>query len=411
MSPKLLQKKTVEQDVLTLALDRIRRCYELFDTVTVSLSGGKDSTIVLNLAVEVARELGRLPVRTIFWDEECIPLQTEDYLRRVRERGSEIALEWLCLPMKELNACSSDEPWWFPWGPEYEDLWVRPKPDGVIESLPGYPVYPKDDRLFHMTANRYLFQPERDGNAVLLMGIRAAESLMRTRAMLTRYEEAWLHPHEANVNGTLTKAYPIYDWKTSDVWTAIDKFGWDYNEAYDRMGMFGIPAHYQRISSPFHVEAVRGLQIYAAAYSEIYERMLTRVPGAAAAARYGRTELYGADVLPRKPDGQRWKDFVIDAIRRHPEDQQAGLAKRIAGEIRTHASKTADPILPHTPHLVTGVSWEYLLKLAMRGDWIRRHQPHRISASDVEARERRAANWREELSMIRANGLLDEILL
>lgn len=37
------QKKEVQKDVLTLALERIRYVYDLFDTIAVSFSGGKDS--------------------------------------------------------------------------------------------------------------------------------------------------------------------------------------------------------------------------------------------------------------------------------------------------------------------------------------------------------------------------------
>lgn len=68
-------------DVYTAAKDRIRHMYDRFDNVVVSFSGGKDSTCVLHLTHEVAKEIDRLPVHVTFWDEEAIPYETEDYVR------------------------------------------------------------------------------------------------------------------------------------------------------------------------------------------------------------------------------------------------------------------------------------------------------------------------------------------
>jgi predicted phosphoadenosine phosphosulfate sulfurtransferase len=51
----------------------------------VSFSGGKDSTAVLNTALVVAKELGRLPLDVVFFDEEAIHPPTIEYVERVRQ--------------------------------------------------------------------------------------------------------------------------------------------------------------------------------------------------------------------------------------------------------------------------------------------------------------------------------------
>ena len=51
--------------VLEESKNRIRNCINRFDKVVVSFSGGKDSTIVLNLAVEIAKEMNKLPVEVV----------------------------------------------------------------------------------------------------------------------------------------------------------------------------------------------------------------------------------------------------------------------------------------------------------------------------------------------------------
>ena len=56
---KILKKQTIDRSVYELALERVRRTYELFDHVAVSFSGGKDSTVCLHVTLEVAKELVR----------------------------------------------------------------------------------------------------------------------------------------------------------------------------------------------------------------------------------------------------------------------------------------------------------------------------------------------------------------
>ena len=119
---KYKRKQSVDQSVYELALDRIRRLYAWHDTIIVSFSGGKDSTVVLNLTAQVAAELGRLPVRVVSFDEEAIAYETEDYMRRCAQRP-DLAFEWYCVPMKHRNACSNEESWWYPWHPNDRDKW------------------------------------------------------------------------------------------------------------------------------------------------------------------------------------------------------------------------------------------------------------------------------------------------
>lgn len=101
--PKNLAKQVHEKNVFDMALDRIRRVYDLFDHVQISFSGGKDSTAVLNLCHIVAQERGRLPLDVVFWDEEAIHPETVDYVARV-SRCDWVRMRWFCLPVKHVNA-------------------------------------------------------------------------------------------------------------------------------------------------------------------------------------------------------------------------------------------------------------------------------------------------------------------
>jgi len=75
-----------EGDVLQAALARIRDIYQSYEHVIVTWSGGKDSTVALNLTVQVAEELDRLPVEVWFLDDEILDPDTIDFAERTRQR-------------------------------------------------------------------------------------------------------------------------------------------------------------------------------------------------------------------------------------------------------------------------------------------------------------------------------------
>ena len=190
------KKKDIDENVYDLAIKRINRTYDIFDNVVVMFSGGKDSTVCLNLTLEIAKERNKLPLHVFFFDEEAIPYETIDYVKRVAELP-EVEMHWLCLPVKHRNGCSLKEPFWYPWAPEDEEKWVRPLPDlPYVKTVKDFPQFPKDKekRPSVPECNGLLFTPEEWGEVGIIMGIRSEESLTRYRTILQtgsgkRYED------------------------------------------------------------------------------------------------------------------------------------------------------------------------------------------------------------------------------
>ena len=378
MLNRIRKKKGVQKDVLTLARERVSQAFDLFDTVAVSFSGGKDSTAVLNLTIEEAERRGKLPVLVFHYDEEAIPWETVDYVRRV-SKDPRVDFKWLCLPVQHRNACSRKQPYWYPWDPDCPEKWVRPMPEEAItwDMVSGFPIE-EEKRPTLPESVGLLFNAEKYGRVGMMLGIRADESLTRTRAILMRSQDnkSFIRPwNDGFSEKNLFKVYPVYDWNTADIWTAPDEFGWDYNTSYDLMDKAGINPNLQRVAPPYGEEPMGGLWMFKVCFPDIWDKMAYRVHGAATAARYSQTELYSFGGTPEKPMDFSWEDWIRYWLNKHPVEHRQGVALRVKRWITNHYQKTTEPLAPNAPHPYTGVSWRFLVQIAIRGDYKDRKQP------------------------------------
>ncbi|HEX8556684.1 MAG TPA: DUF3440 domain-containing protein [Pyrinomonadaceae bacterium] len=375
-----LKKDFLERDVLDLARERIARVFDEYDVVAVSFSGGKDSTVCLNLALEEARRRGRR-LLVVCFDEEAIHPPTVEYLERV-SRIPDVDFRWYCVPVEHRNACSPKQPYWHPWAPEARGLWVRELPPGAITSLPGHKREPISASMSYCFPN--------DGRTVgLIMGIRADESLRRYMSVTHRVEDNWLSPDPCAP--WVGKCKPIYDWTADDVWTATQLLKWDYNLTYDVMARVGVRYVDRRVCPPFGEEPLASLWIYAQCWPELWQRMLRRVPGASTAARYSRSPLYGYGGVPKDP-AMTWQEMVARQLARWPEPYRTSIANRLRVEVERHFNKHPnEPIVERkADNPDGGLSWEFLYMLALRGDLKGRKKvfyknPEKYAASKSDA--------------------------
>ncbi len=377
-------KQYIEANVLEEAKRRVEHCYKVFDKVIVSFSGGKDSTALLHVTIEVARQLGKLPVHAVFFDEEAIHPTTVDYVKRVSE-NPDVKLDWYCLPIKHRNACSNEQPYWYCWNPDEKDLWVRELPENAITEHPSF----KFGMSFQEWAP-YAYGPEH-GRNVWLTGIRTQESLRRYRVIAQKKNEAYLTTTPENKCSF--RAFPIYDWSSEDVWKLVQVMELDYNRTYDIFNKTRLHNKLltQRVCPPYGEEPLRGLWVYAECFPELWHKMLNRVKGAATAWRYANTELYSNW---KKPEGKSWKEYYLVILSSYDAEYQAQINKSVNALIRLHYSKTDDPIGDEDTHPLSGASWKFFCKIVQKGDFKGRQKQNMVGEGMREM-ERQGITLRE----------------
>lgn len=359
-----LSKHRTEQSVYDAAIARIHLLYDRFDTVVVSFSGGKDSTVCLNLALEVATQRNKLPLNVCFIDEECITPETEEYLERVRSR-SDVQFKWVCVPVKHRNACSRTQPYWYPWHPDDLHKWVRDIPEGAIAAtatIPGWLVGMNVPEIMAL-----LYPPQVYGQVACIRGIRTAESIRRLQSVMKRETDNWLCLNPTGKYGNYYPCSPIYDWSIDDVWVAPQQFKWDYNRHYDIQAMAGISKNLQRVTPPFGEEPLNGLWQFATCWPELWERMLVRVDGVATAWRYALTDLYGTS--PKEPpQGMSYRDWCYSLIELYEPEDKVTIAANVTQMIKLHRSKTKRAIPEVEADPASGLSWKWIAKCINQGD-------------------------------------------
>jgi predicted phosphoadenosine phosphosulfate sulfurtransferase len=261
------------QNVLDAALERIRFLFDEFETVVVSFSGGKDSTVVLNLALQVAEEKGRLPLKVLFLDQEAEWTLVIDYIRSVMY-DPRVEPWWMQIPLRLYNSTSTEENWLHCWDPAAKERWIHPQ-DPISKKENHYDCDRFKELFERIFAGSFAGQ-----KTVYLAGVRCEESPSREMGLTHYPAYKWLTWGKllSRRRGHYTM-YPIYDWSLHDVWKAIHEHGWPYCGLYDAFYSYGVALRDMRVSNVHHETAVRVLFILQEIDPAVWERLTQRLKG------------------------------------------------------------------------------------------------------------------------------------
>lgn len=326
-----------EKNVYEASIERLDFIFDNFERIYLSFSGGKDSGVMLNLVLDYMKERGiKRKIGIQIMDNEANYEYSIDFMMRMIENNREhLDVFWCCMPITLPCTVSAYEVDWQCWGEKDKHRWVRPMPDmDYVVNIENHEFgdhFVENmhyDDFWDMFAEWYS-QGKRTAN---LIGIRTQESLNRYRAIMNADKEmlhgkAWTKKNTTNVYNV----YPIYDWKTRDIWIANARFAWDYNKLYDTFYMAGVPVEKMRVASPFMSESKSSLNLYRVIDGHTWARLCARVQGANFIATYGKQLSYRSFTLP---EGHTWKSFVKFLLDTLPGESSENFKSRFIQSIK-----------------------------------------------------------------------------
>lgn len=368
-------KKYQEQNVYDAARDRISKIFDDFEKVTLSFSGGKDSTIAFHLTAKEARKRNR-KFAVVLIDLEAQYMDTIKHSTAMIEMYQDcIEVYWVAIPMLLRNAVSNFEPKWMAWEPGKEKEWIRPKPD-FAKTQDDFPFYtgPIEFEEFIVMFPEWYSQGAKTAN---IIAIRADESLHRYGAIANQ-KKGLMHKGykwTTKTSENCFNVYPIYDWKTSDIWVYHhrnqDKI---YNQVYEKMYKAGVPMGDQRLCQPYGDDQKKGLWLYHILEPKTWYKLIERVSGANSGALYIKEKgnMTGYNKIS-KPINHTWESFcnllLATMPRKTSEHYKKRFKKFIAGWKDRGYNKIPDEAPPELEAKQWAPSWRRMCKVILRNDY------------------------------------------
>lgn len=315
-------QRYVNSTVLEASRERMSFIFDHVEEIVVSISGGKDSTVLAHLALTEAHRRGRR-IGLFFLDEEVMYQSSVDQAEYLYSLFPDaVKRMWMQIPFNLTNATSLEEGQLVCWEPGKHQIWMRPKREDAIKAKPwkqeietvacrekGFGFY---DAIDNFTA---CFN-----GAAFLVGLRAAgESPNRWRAVVKNpVTVGGQHIYWGSQKGANVALYPLYDWNFHDVWRYIHDEGIRYSRIYDFQFRKGYPISQMRVSSLIHERAFKSICDLPEFEPRTYNRLVKRIKGIALAQETGKNaKLFACRKLPKNfTSWIAYRDFLLET---HPD--------------------------------------------------------------------------------------------
>lgn len=331
-----MKKYNKNKNVYDASNERIKFIFDNFERIYISFSGGKDSGVMLNLIIDYMRKnkiTKKIGLMTL--DNEANYEYSLEFMHSIVSKNLDLFdVYWCCLPITLPCTVSSYAVDWQCWGERDKDRWIRPmyKQDYITNIHNHKFDWFKEDMVYNEFWDKFGEWYSQGKTCACLIGIRTVESLNRFRAIMNRDKEIlkgqmWTKRNSEHVYN----CYPIYDWKTDDIWIANEKFGWEYNKLYDIFYKAGISIYKMRVASPFMSESKSSLGMYRVIDPAVWAKLCARVQGANFIATYGKQLGYKSIKLP---PGHTWKSFVKFLLATLPKEVSENFKMRFIQSIK-----------------------------------------------------------------------------
>lgn len=377
-----MPKNKLGINVFEATQERIKFVFDHFERTTISFSGGKDSTVMLHMVMDEAIKRNK-KVGLLFIDLEGQYKLTIDHVKNCFNMYSDyIEPFWITLPIHLRNAVSVYGPFWLCWDKDKKDVWIRDMPQDTISDINYFPFFFKGIEFEE-------FVPEfgewyaKGQKTACFVGIRADESLNRFRTIAsinkqTYQNKQWTTLVQAKNNRTnnVYNIYPIYDWKTQDIWIYHAKNKKKpYNKLYDYMYKAGLSIHLMRICQPYGDDQRKGLWLFHLIEPDTWARIVSRVNGANGGALYIQEwgNINGYRKIT-KPPGHTWKSFSELLINSMPPKTKEHYQNKILLFQKWWQERGYEQGIPDEADYFLEAkrkvpSWRRICKSLLRNDW------------------------------------------
>ena len=409
------------KNVYESALERYGIIFEDFDNIYFSVSGGKDSSVMLQLAAIEARKYNK-KFDILFIDLEAQYKATIEHMEVLLKEHKDVIKKvyWICLPLSLRNAVSILQPKWVCWDEKDKSKWVREMPENCINKenckfewfTPGMEF----EEFIILFAKWY---SEKNGLTAAGIGIRSDESLNRFRTIINedkvRYKDyGWTT--QIKIRDKFISCFnffPLYDWRCEDIWGAVSKLNLNMNEIYELMYKNGLSIYEQRLCQPYGDDQRNGLDQFKALEPETWEKVLNRVNGVNFGNIYCRTTLLG-NLTSEKPDHMTWEQytvFLLESIRIYAPELEEHYYRKIktffAWWEKHRNVKMSDVVDAGEKKLESDTkipSWRRVARALEKNDFWMKRLSFSATKSDVE----RLNSLKEKYKKIVGDGKVDK---
>lgn len=369
-------KRYQEIDVLTASRRRIAETFDTVDRAYIAFSGGKDSSVMFHLVMEEAIRRGII-VGVMFIDFEAQYAETIKHAEEMFEMYKDnIDPHWICVPMLLRNAVTNYEPRWTCWDETKKEIWIREKPIWA-KTEKDYPfcLAEMEFEEFIVLFGEWYGQGKETAGFI---GIRAQESLHRYCAIATWEKKDLMMNNRrwtTKIVDQVYNVYPIYDWKTEDIWRYHAKFpDKPHNRIYDKMNMAGVKLSQQRLCQPFGDDQRRGLWLYHILEPLTWFKLVARVNGANSGSLYiGENGNINGYNKITKPEGHTWKSFCNLLLQTMPKKTRdhytIRFKKFIFGWHNRGYQRIPEEAPPELEAKCWAPSWRRMCKVILRNDY------------------------------------------
>ncbi len=410
-----MAKRYLDKDVLQATIERLEIIFDNFENIYFSVSGGKDSSVMVQIANMIAKQKNK-QYDVLYIDLEAQYKRTIDHIEELKKLSQIRDFYHICLPMALRNAVSVLQPKWICWEEESRDLWVRPMPpDAINIHNAPFDWFRKGEEFEEFIVQfAEWYQQKYKTKVACGIGIRTDESLNRFRTIAFQEKKIRFQNYnwttQIKVNDKhidVYNFYPIYDWKVDDIWGAVNRLDLKYNEIYELMYKNGMSIYEQRLCQPYGDDQKNGLNQFKALEYDTWSKVLNRVNGVNFGNIYCKTTALG-NIKSSKPVFMSWQEytvFLLESIGIYNRDLMMHYYRKIKKFMIWHKNKYGVDIndIPETAenkleNQKKVISWRRIARAIEKNDFYLKRLSFGQTKTDDEELMRLIHKWDNLLS-------------